>query len=95
MEELQILVNDVFNEKKNYKEGDYLVIMNILKEAYHSLNGDYGNIIADKELESVTSVADHAADEEGLDHYYRDSDSDSDGESDGESDYLGAYISPY
>ena len=67
MEQLQILVNDVFNEQKNYKEGEYLVIMNILKEAYHILKGDYGNIIADKELESTT-------DEDA----FGDSDSDSD-----------------
>lgn len=84
MEALQILVNDVFNEKENYKENDYLVIMNILKEAYHILKGDYGNIIADKELEATT-------DEEGLDHYaFRDSDSDSD------EGYLGSgYLTPY
>ena len=97
MEALQILVNDVFNEKENYKEGDYLVIMNILKEAYHTLNGDFDSNATtfEKPIESVTSVADHAADDEGLDHYaFRDSDSDSDGESD--SGYLGSgYLTPY
>ena len=42
MEALEIMVADVFNNKESYKEGDYIVIMNILKEAYHVLKGDYG-----------------------------------------------------
>tara|TARA_B110000967_G_C18888645_1_gene565763 strand:- start:524 stop:805 length:282 start_codon:yes stop_codon:yes gene_type:complete len=93
MEALQILVNDVFNEKENYKEGDYLVIMNILKENYHNLNGDFDSS-ANTFEKPIESVADHAADDEGLDHYaFRDSDSDSDGESD--SGYLGSYLPPY
>jgi len=93
MEELQILVNDVFNEKENYKENDYLVIMNILKEAYHSLSGDFDSSANTfkKPIESITSVSDDADEElEGIGYYYRDSDSDSD------SGYLGSgYLDPY
>tara|TARA_R110000803_G_scaffold4137_3_gene14170 strand:+ start:3994 stop:4239 length:246 start_codon:yes stop_codon:yes gene_type:complete len=59
MEVLEILVADVFNNKESYKEGDYIVIMNILKEAYHVLKGDYGYIIADKELEATTDDEDY------------------------------------
>lgn len=59
MEALEIMVADVFNNKESYKEGDYIVIMNILKEAYHILKGDYGNIIADKELEATTDEEDY------------------------------------
>jgi hypothetical protein len=91
------LVNDIYNEKENYKENDYIVIMNILKEAYHSLSCDFDSSANtfEKPIESVTSVADHAADDEGLDHYaFRDSDSDSD--SDEDSGYLGSgYLTPY
>jgi hypothetical protein len=90
MEALQILVNDVYNEKENYKENDYLVIMNILKEAYHSLSGDFDSS-ANTFKKPITSVSDDADEElEGIGYYYRDSDSDSD------SGYLGSgYLDPY
>ena len=81
MEALEILVGDVFNAKETYREGDYLVIMDILKEAYHVLKGDYGYIIADKELEITTD------DEEDYDYSgdYIDEDT----------TYTGTYIQPY
>ena len=80
MEELEILVGEVFNHKDTYREGDYLVIMNILKEAYHILKGDFGYIIADKELEETT---DSEAEEE---HYNEDEDNPT---------YTGTYIQSY
>lgn len=79
MEALEILVGEVFNHKETYREGDYLVIMDILKEAYHILKGDYGYIIADKELEITT-------DDEDYDEYQEDEDNPT---------YTGTYLSPY
>lgn len=69
MEALVVLVNEVFNEKSSYKEGDYIVIMNILKEAYHIIKGEAkaGNIVADKELEVST---DEESDEEDYSDSY-------------------------
>ena len=34
MEELEIMVNEIYDNKESYKEIDYITIMNILKEAY-------------------------------------------------------------
>ena len=81
MEALEILVGEVFNAKETYREGDYLVIMDILKEAYHILKGDYGYIIADKELEITTD------DEEYYDY--------SNDYTDEETTYTGTYIESY
>lgn len=41
METINQLALEVFNSRESYTTNDYLVIMNILKEQYHKLNGDY------------------------------------------------------
>ena len=42
MEELEIMVNEIYDNKESYKEIDYITIMNILKETYLRLTGDLG-----------------------------------------------------
>tara|TARA_R110002110_G_scaffold402609_1_gene620018 strand:+ start:1078 stop:1356 length:279 start_codon:yes stop_codon:yes gene_type:complete len=92
MEALEILVGDVFNAKETYREGDYLVIMDILKEAYHVLKGDYGYFIADKELEITT---DDEEDEDEIIARYTTWESATDGEDTDEETYTGTYIESY
>ena len=40
MEDLEIMVNEIYDNRESYKEIDYITIMNILKETYLILNGD-------------------------------------------------------
>jgi hypothetical protein len=40
MEDLEIMVNEIYDNRESYKEIDYITIMNILKEAYLILNGE-------------------------------------------------------
>ena len=80
MEALEILVGEVFNHKDTYREGDYIVIMNILKEAYHILKGDFDDLKEDKEVEE-----DIDSDDED-DHYNEDEDNPT---------YTGTYIQSY
>ena len=40
MEDLEIMVNTIYDNKSTYKEIDYIVIMNVLKEAYLRLTND-------------------------------------------------------
>lgn len=40
MDNLNQLALEVFNNKEHYTTNDYLVIMNVLKEQYHRINGD-------------------------------------------------------
>ena len=40
MDTLNNLASQVFESRESYTTNDYLVIMNILKEQYHRLNGD-------------------------------------------------------
>ena len=42
MEDLEIMVNEIYDNKESYKEIDYITIMNILKETYLTLTGDLG-----------------------------------------------------
>ena len=37
MEKLEIMVNEIYDNKMTYKEIDYITIMNLLKEAYLKL----------------------------------------------------------
>jgi hypothetical protein len=82
METLEILVGEVFNNKDTYREGDYIVIMNILKEAYHILKGDFGDLKEDKEVEEDVDSDAEAED----DHYNEDEDNPT---------YTGTYIQSY
>ena len=82
MDHLNLVALEVFENRESYTTNDYLVIMNILKEQYHRLNGDIpietGCV---KELESD----DEYGDDVSYSNYYAD-------ENDG---YLSDYIESY
>lgn len=90
--EIQQLALDVFENKLDYKDNDYIIILNILKESYMRIKG----ILNDKEGEKD---ADAVEEEEETDdeyflrthryeNYYSDDGSDSDSDS-------SSYLSPY
>ncbi len=90
--EIQQLALDVFENKIDYKDNDYIIILNILKESYMRIKG----ILNDKEGEKD---ADAVEEEEETDdeyflrthryeNYYSDDGSDSDSDS-------SSYLSPY
>ena len=82
MEHLEGLTLEVFNNRESYTTQDYLVIMNVLKEYYHRLNGDIPTETGcDKELD----YSDDSEDDISYSNYYAD---DSEG-------YLSDYIESY
>ena len=82
MDHLNLVASEVFENRESYTTNDYLVIMNILKEQYHKLNGDIPTETGcDKELESD----DEYGDDVSYSNYYAD-------ENDG---YLSDYIESY
>tara|TARA_R110002072_G_scaffold1585_2_gene13198 strand:+ start:1094 stop:1342 length:249 start_codon:yes stop_codon:yes gene_type:complete len=82
MDHLNLVASEVFENRESYTTNDYLVIMNILKEQYHKLNGDIPpETGCDKELESD----DEYGDDVSYSNYYAD-------ENDG---YLSDYIESY
>lgn len=85
MDHLNLVATEVFNNKESYTTNDYLVIMNILKEQYHRLNGDIptetGGVCEVKELASESESEDDVS----YSNYYAD---DNDG-------YLSDYIESY
>jgi len=85
MEHLEGLTLEVFNNRESYSTQDYLVIMNVLKEYYHRLNGDIPTetccVCEVKELD----YSDHSEDDISYSNYYAD---DSEG-------YLSDYIESY
>tara|TARA_B110000285_G_scaffold182790_1_gene206689 strand:+ start:35 stop:307 length:273 start_codon:yes stop_codon:yes gene_type:complete len=90
MDELQLIVTQVFEEKNTYKEGDYLVIMNILKDAYHILSGDFDSSSNTFKKDNESDAGSDDEEEDGLQSYsFRDSDSDAD------ESYTGSYLPTY
>jgi len=82
MDHLNLVASEVFENRESYTTNDYLVIMNILKEQYHKLNGDIPTENGcNKELESD----DEYGDDVSYSNYYAD-------ENDG---YLSDYIESY
>lgn len=92
--EIQQLALDVFENKMNYKDNDFIVIMNILKENYMKVKGMLNEFVNEKETEYPGSrVVDSDEDVSETDdeyflrtHSYYNSDEDSDSES---------YLPPY
>jgi len=89
--EIQQLALDVFENKLDYKDNDYIIILNILKESYMRIKG----ILNDKEGEKVTEEEEEEeTDDEYFlrthryENYYSDDGSDSDSDS-------SSYLSPY
>ena len=87
--EIQKLALDVFENKSNYKDNDYITILNILKESYMKVKGIVNDFKNEKEEEADEAEAE--AEEEGVSRYANyDSEDDSDDES-----YTSSYLSPY
>ena len=87
--EIQQLALDVFENKLDYKDNDYIVILNILKESYMKVKGMLNEFVNEKEVDS-DSDEEETDDEYFLrTHSYYDSDEDSDEDSDS------GYLSPY
>lgn len=89
MDHLNLVASEVFENRESYTTNDYLVIMNILKEQYHRLNGDIPTQTA-TETGCLCEVKELASDDESEDdvsysNYYAD-------ENDG---YLSDYIESY
>lgn len=93
--EIQQLALDVFENKLDYKDNDYIIILNILKESYMRIKG----ILNDKEGEKDAEASEAVDEEEETDdeyflrthryeNYYSDDGSDSDSDS-------SSYLSPY
>ena len=83
--EIQQLALDVFENKLDYKDNDYIVILNILKESYMKVKGMLNEVVNEKEVDS-DSDEEETDDEYFLrTHRYYDSDEDSDS----------GYLSPY
>ena len=82
MDHLNLVASEVFENRESYTTNDYLVIMNILKEQYHRLNGDIPTETgSNKELDSESESEDDVS----YSNYYAD-------ENDG---YLSDYIESY
>ena len=82
MDHLNLVASEVFENRESYTTNDYLVIMNILKEQYHVLNGDIPiETGCNKELDSESESEDDVS----YSNYYAD-------ENDG---YLSDYIESY
>ena len=82
MDHLNLVASEVFENRESYTTNDYLVIMNILKEQYHILNGDIPiETGCNKELDSESESEDDVS----YSNYYAD-------ENDG---YLSDYIESY
>ena len=82
MDHLNLVASEVFENRESYTTNDYLVIMNILKEQYHVLNGDIPTETgSNKELDSESESEDDVS----YSNYYAD-------ENDG---YLSDYIESY
>tara|TARA_R110000764_G_scaffold33011_4_gene74149 strand:- start:385 stop:672 length:288 start_codon:yes stop_codon:yes gene_type:complete len=90
--EIQQLALDVFENKLDYKDNDYIVILNILKESYMKVKGILNEVGSVKEVDTDSDEAEAETDDEYFlrTHRYYDSDEDSDDES-----YTGSYLSPY
>lgn len=83
--EIQQLALDVFENKLNYKDNDFICVMNILKESYMKVKGLLNEVGSVKEVDSDSD------EEEDISRYATyDSEDDSDDES-----YTGSYLSPY
>ena len=82
MDTINQLALELYENKNSYKENDYLVIMNILKDYYNKINGNE-IIVNDSKNIKIKEEDDEEDDDEMVDVAYSDS-------------YLGdSYLSPY
>jgi len=85
MEELNRVALDIFDNKKEYKEVDYINIMDNLKKQYLKLKGEKIN------SEKIVEVVEEEEEEEEEPLYYH-NESESEDEEEG---YIGTYINHY
>ena len=91
--EIQQLALDVFENKLDYKDNDYIIILNILKESYMRIKGILNDKEGEKETEEEEEEAEETDDEYFLrTHRYENYDSDDGSDSDSDSS---SYLSPY
>jgi len=97
--EIQKIALDVFENKLDYKDNDFICVMNILKESYMKAKGMVNNYDNEKVVDTEGADADDAEgadaddadDTEGVIRYAEyDSEDDDD-----LSSYSGQYLSPY
>lgn len=92
--EIQQLALDVFENKLDYKDNDYIIILNILKESYMRIKGILNDKEGEKDTEGVEEEEAEETDDEYFlrthryTNYYSDDGSDSDSDS-------SSYLSPY
>ncbi len=91
--EIQQLALDVFENKLDYKDNDYIIILNILKESYMRIKGILNDKEGEKDADAVEEEEEETDDEYFLrthryTNYYSDDGSDSDSDS-------SSYLSPY
>ena len=90
--EIQQLALDVFENKMNYKDNDFIVIMNILKESYMKVKGFLNENENGNEKDSDSDLDTEGEEEEEEQYTNYDSDAESD---DADGTYSGSYLSPY
>ena len=95
--EIQQLALDVFENKLDYKDNDYIIILNILKESYMRIKGILNDKDCEKDADAVDTEGVEEAEETDDEYflrthrytnYYSDDGSDSDSDS-------SSYLSPY
>lgn len=92
--EIQQLALDVFENKIDYKDNDYIIILNILKESYMRIKGILNDKEGEKDADAVEEEEEEETDDEYFlrthryENYYSDDGSDSDSDS-------SSYLSPY
>ena len=90
--EIQQLALDVYENKMNYKDNDYIVIMNLLKESYMRVKGILDDYENEKEEEESGSEADEDDEYFLRTHRYTNYDSEEDEDT---ISYTSSYLSPY
>ena len=86
--EIQQLALDVYNNKLNYKDNDFICIMALLKESYMRVKGFLG----EEENEKVAAPTEANDEEEECVSRYANYDSEDDSESES---YTSTYLQPY
>jgi len=94
--EIQQLALDVFENKIDYKDNDYIIILNILKESYMRIKGILNDKEGEKDADAVEEEEEEAEETDDeyflrthrYENYYSDDGSDSDSDS-------SSYLSPY
>jgi len=96
--EIQKIALDVFENKLDYTDNDFICVMNILKESYMKAKGMVNNYDNEKvaDTEGVDAEGEEETDDFLRTQRYTNYDSDDGSDSDSDSStYTGSYLSPY